>query len=73
MRHVDVVAVHFKKGKSVYTAKLYLELKREHLSIGAEEFDFKTTLDGLTAELYTLLGKRKGKLKYRKGRKKVEE
>lgn len=62
------VAVHFKKKKSLYTASVFLKLNRGHIATTYEDYDFKVTVDGLVKELETLLEKKKGLVKYPKGR-----
>lgn len=66
---LENIHVYFKKGKSTYMGKLFLEVNRHPLAIGAEEYDLKTAVNELAEELYTLLHKQKDKYKQRKRKK----
>lgn len=67
--NIENASVHFKKGKSTYTARLFLLVNRRRLSITAEEYDLKTTVNELAREVSTVLHKRKDVSKHRKRRK----
>lgn len=58
--------LHIKKGKSVYTAKLFVDMDRDTLSVSMEDYKLGETIRKLTNEVYILLNKKKGIVKNRK-------
>lgn len=63
------ISVHLKKRKTLYIAKIFLELDYARIAVSYEEYDIKSVINGLVRELETILEKKKGIFKYKKGRK----
>lgn len=62
------VSIHFKHSKSMFEAHLSAQVKGEHVNCSTQKHDFKTALDAIATELYTLLSKKKSILTYKKGK-----
>ena len=67
------VNIHFKHSKSMFEAHLSAQVKGERLNCSTQKHDFKTALDTVAAELYTLLSKKKSILTYNKGKGREKE
>jgi len=61
------INVHVKKGKSVYSTNVFLNLKRGYVSVSAEDHVLTYAIDELTRDLYKVLERKKD---YQKGRRK---
>jgi len=66
------VSLHIKKNKSVYIAKILVDLDKDRLSVSAEDYKLNDTIAKLSKEVYTLLNKKKGIVKNRK-KSRIEE
>lgn len=53
------VSLHFKEGKSMYNANLFLDLDGDKITVSAEAHDFKEVIRKLSKELFTVLHKKK--------------
>ncbi len=65
-------SLHIKKSKSVYIAKILVNLDKDRLSVSAEDYKLNDTIAKLSKEVYTLLNKKKGIVKNRK-KSRIEE
>ncbi len=57
---IKSAVLHIKKGKSVYSAKILVDMDKDRLSVSAEDYKLNDTIASLAKEIYVLLSKKKG-------------
>lgn len=65
---IKSINVHVKEGKSVYSARAFVGLDKDHISLASEGYSLMETINELARELQTVLHKRKEKQKTKKGK-----